>query len=94
MISGGGAHLGRPVDESGDGVKGKSTSHLFKGEAVAAGTSLVIGRKTKSSIRVQVVGHKSIGWLEAAKLWGANIEARVVRHCKPKTPLHFPYIRE
>jgi hypothetical protein len=54
-------HLGRPVDESGDGVKGKSTTHLFKGEAVAAGSLLVIGRKTKSRIRVLLVSHRSIG---------------------------------
>eukprot|EP00804_Cyclotella_cryptica_P005665 CCRYP_000031-RA/>CCRYP_000031-RA protein AED:0.42 eAED:0.37 QI:0/0/0/1/1/1/2/0/485 len=71
-------HLGWPVVENDDGVKGESTSHLFKGEAVAAATSLVIGRKTKSRIRVRVVGPRSIGWLEAAKLWGANIEAMVV----------------
>jgi hypothetical protein len=49
---------------------------------VAAGTLLVIGRKNKSRIRVRVVGHRIFGWLEAAKLWGVNIEAMVVPGCR------------
>jgi hypothetical protein len=38
---------------------------------------LFVDRRTKSKVRVRVVGNASLGWAEVAKRWGAELEAIV-----------------
>ena len=39
----------------------------------------VLNRKGRLAVRVRIVGGASLGWLEAAELWGACVEAIVTR---------------
>ena len=50
---------------------------LLHGEKVAVGISTQVGRRGRSGVSVRIVGESSLGWLEAAYLWGARIEAIV-----------------
>jgi len=55
---------------------------LEKGERVAVGTTRILDRVGRSSVRVRVIGENSLGWLEAAKDWGCNVEAFVCPNTK------------
>ena len=48
---------------------------LLAGEKVAVTTHRVILRKGRCAASVCVVGDASLGWLDAAQLWGASMEA-------------------
>jgi hypothetical protein len=37
-----------------------------------------VGRRSRSKVRVRVVGSTLMGWVEALKAWGAAVEAVVV----------------
>ena len=50
---------------------------LLTGERVAVSTRRVLSRKGRCVVRVRVVGNGSLGWLDAAQLWGASVEVFV-----------------
>ncbi len=50
----------------------------LKGESQANSAQLTVGRRPQSKVRVRVVGCSSMGWVEAAEAWGAEVEVVVV----------------
>ena len=55
-----------------------STS-LLPGEKVAVRNRRVLSRKGRNVVKVRIVGAGSLGWIEAARLWGAVIEMVITR---------------
>lgn len=47
------------------------------GESVTNYTSRPVGRRGRGSVKIRIVGDLSFGWVEAAKLWGGDVEAVV-----------------
>ena len=58
--------------------RGPTKSSLLEGEAQAITSRLGIGRRSRSKVRVRVVGPYSIGWIEVVEGCGASLEAVVV----------------
>eukprot|EP00956_Cyclotella_meneghiniana_P001321 scaffold1440_cov23-Cyclotella_meneghiniana.AAC.2 len=67
-------------------------SKLLAGEKVAVSTRRVLSRKGRCVVRVRVVGDASLGWLDAAQLWGASVEAFVCHggNIKHLVENHYP----
>ncbi len=57
--------------------RGPSSLPSLKGESQAISAQLTVGRRPRK-VRVCVVGCSLMGWVEAAKAWGAEVEAIVV----------------
>ncbi len=51
---------------------------ILKGKLEAITSQMGVGRRSRSKVRVRVVGSTSMGWLEALEAWGAGVEAVVV----------------
>jgi hypothetical protein len=51
---------------------------ILKGELQAITSQMGVGRRSRSKVRVRVVGLTSLGWVEALEAWGAAVEAVVV----------------
>ena len=49
-----------------------------KGECQAIASQTGIGRRSRSKVRVRVVGWTSMGWVEAFEAWGVALKALVV----------------
>ncbi len=57
---------------------GPPTFSVLKGERQAIASQTGIGRRSRSKVRVRVVGETSMGWVEAFEAWGVALEAVVV----------------
>jgi hypothetical protein len=68
--------------------RGPPSVPIFKGESIAIVAQMAVGRRTRSKVRIRVVGASSMGWIEAAEGWGAEVEDVVV-----DIPDHFKDIR-
>ncbi len=53
-------------------------SSVLKGERQAIVSQMGIGRRSRSKVRVCVVGWTSMRWVEAFEAWGVALEAVVV----------------
>jgi hypothetical protein len=51
-----------------------SETAVLPGERVAVSSCRVLSRKGRSVVRLRVFGDASLGWLDAAMLWGASVE--------------------
>ena len=58
---------------------------LQTGERIVKHSSRRLGRGGRDLVCVRVVGEHSFGWVEAAKLWGAKLEAIVQGISLPKS---------
>lgn len=70
------------------GDRGPPSSPIFRGELIATAARMAVGRRPRSKVRIRVVGASSMGWIEAAEAWGAEVESVVV-----DIPDHFKDIR-
>jgi hypothetical protein len=51
---------------------------ILKGKLLTIMSQMGVGRRSRSKVRVQVVGWTSMGWVEALEAWGAMVKAVVV----------------
>ena len=58
--------------------QGPPSPSIFRGELLAITAQMAVGRRPQSKVRIRVVGSLSMGWVEAAEAWGAELEAVVV----------------
>ncbi len=58
--------------------RGPSSLPSLRGKSQAISAQLTVGRRPWSKVRVRVVGCSSMGWVEAAEVWGAEVEAVIV----------------
>ena len=62
-----------------NGDWGPPNLSVLKGKRQAIASQTGIGRRSRSKVRVRVVGWTSMGWVEAFEVWGVALEAVVVK---------------
>jgi hypothetical protein len=58
--------------------QGPADVRLSKGKLQVKVSETHADRRSKSKVRVRIVGARSVGWVQALKDWGARIEAVVI----------------
>ena len=67
---------------------------VLTGEQVAVGSRRTLGRRGRGVVHSRIIGNASVGWAEAASLWGCVMEAIVVTQGRLKHLNHllFPNV--
>jgi hypothetical protein len=59
--------------------QGPADARLSKGELQVKASETHTDRRSRSKVRVWIVGARSVGWVQALEDWGASIEAVVIK---------------